>query len=79
MTPRLLLVDFDCGRIASLSDARAFRDIQHFVRDLMRDRNEGDAGQRDFFVAVWKRWFFPHDPLARCFLSGFHYRNAQPA
>jgi len=76
--PQLLFVDFDCGRISTLSDSRAFRDIQHFVRDLMRDQNEGDAGQRDFFFAVWKRWFFPRDPQARCFLSGFRYRNASP-
>jgi len=75
---QLLFVDFDCGRITALKDARAFRDIQHFVRDLMRDKNEGDAGQRDLFVAVWKRWFFPRDPLAQCFLSGFRYRNAAP-
>lgn len=73
-----LLVDFDCGRVATLSDARAFRDIQHFVRDLMRDKNEGDARQRDLFVAVWKRWYFPRDPQAQCFLSGCHYRDAKP-
>lgn len=75
--PQLLLVDLDCGRITTLNDSRAFRDIQHFVRDLMRAKNAGVSMQRDFFVAVWKRWFFPRNPRARCFLQGFRYRNAK--
>lgn len=51
----LLLVDLDCARVLSSFDyARAYRDLEHFIRDLRRKRNNGVAF-RDLFISVWRR------------------------
>lgn len=53
----LIMVDLDCAKIPfRLSPARAFRDIQHFVRDLCREKNAG-CGKKEFFVQLWRRWY----------------------
>lgn len=53
---RLLLVDLDCGRITRfLTRNRADRDIQHFVRDLLRPHIDG-ASKKGFFMQCWQRW-----------------------
>lgn len=53
----LIMVDLDCAKIPfRLSPARALRDIQHFVRDLCREKNAG-CGKKEFFVQLWRRWY----------------------
>lgn len=52
----LLMVDLDCALVPwRLSQVRALRDVQHFVRDLCREKNVG-SGKKEFFLACWRKW-----------------------
>jgi tRNA A-37 threonylcarbamoyl transferase component Bud32 len=57
--PRLVLVDLDgCKPVRRMTRGHALRDIHHFVRDLLRERNRGDHLLR-FFLDCWVRWVRP--------------------
>ncbi|MFA5516689.1 MAG: lipopolysaccharide kinase InaA family protein [Desulfuromonadales bacterium] len=52
----LLLVDLDCAKPARwFAGDRPFRDVQHFLRDLLRQSNQGEPW-KDFFLCIWRRW-----------------------
>lgn len=61
----LLLVDLDCAKVMSSFDyARAYRDLEHFIRDLRRRRNNG-VEFLDLFITVWRRWLGLADRVSR--------------
>lgn len=52
----LLLVDLDCAKVLrSFSYVRAYRDLEHFVRDLRRKRNNG-VEFLGRFISQWRSW-----------------------
>ncbi|APG25511.1 hypothetical protein A7E75_11125 [Syntrophotalea acetylenica] len=52
----LLLVDLDCFRQRRSFDyTRAYRDLEHFIRDLRRKRNDG-VGYLDLLISTWRNW-----------------------
>lgn len=61
----LLLVDLDCAKIrASFDYARAYRDLEHFIRDLRRRRNNG-IEFLGLFISIWRRWLGLADRVSR--------------
>lgn len=63
--PRLLLVDLDGSQTGKrVTRARALRDVQHFVRDLLRRRNRGQD-RIELFLDCWERWLRPRQRRGR--------------
>jgi tRNA A-37 threonylcarbamoyl transferase component Bud32 len=57
--PKLVLVDLDgCKSLRRMSQGQALRDIHHFIRDLLRERNQGED-LVGFFIDRWARWLRP--------------------
>jgi hypothetical protein len=68
------LVDLDgCRPLRRLTHARALRDVDHFVRDMIRERNRADEFV-ECFLASWVRWLRPRQQKRRVPAHPFRQR-----